>query len=65
VEKTVEICVIKVVEAQHSQQLLEAREQQEQEAEEMHANIEHDEIHVQPAENDQGINLTLKEILRS
>jgi hypothetical protein len=66
VEKTVEIRVMQVVEARHSQRLREAREQREQEAEEMHdTDIERDETQVQPAENDQGINLTLDEILRS
>jgi len=63
VEKTVEIRVMQAVEAWHSQRLLEAREQREQEADEMHnADIERDEIHVQ---NDQGIELTLDKILCS
>ena len=66
VEKTVEIRIMQVVEARHSQRLREAREQREQEAEEMHdADIERDEIHVQPLANDQGIEITLEEILRS
>ena len=66
VEKTVEIWIMQVVEARHSQRLCKAREQREQEAEEMHdADIERDEVHVQPLANDQGIEITLEEILRS
>ncbi len=66
VEKTVEIWVMQVVEARHSQRLREARKQREHEADEMHnADVEHDEIHVQPLANDQGIEITLEEILRS
>ena len=57
--------MMQVVEARHSQWLGEAREQQEQETEEMHdSDIKRDEIHAPPAENDQGIKLTLEEILR-
>ena len=57
---------MQVVEAQHSQWLCEAREQREQKADEMHnTDIECDEIHVQPTENDNGIDLTLKDILCS
>jgi len=66
VEKTVEIRVMQVVKARHSQLLREARERREQEVDEMHnADVERDEIHVQPAETNQGIEITLEEILRN